>query len=183
MNGFGGNRTGGRSLSAGGSLSPISDSTTVARFDHILSRGMSRARPLLHDVLMLNAALDWDLVLVAMTRTKRQGGHVFLRADVKAIRGGNPMTFEVFAEPTGTALHCGWQVTVKRLHDAVQHHALGGSLQARRDRRDGSAAADRNLARLTEGFQEAVFVPALERQVDAVGSGPVHLGPGFLGIL
>ena len=164
--------------------SPHDGAEVGQRFDHVEPNGAPYAYDLLHLVLVGNEQMGGQLPLLAKRRPRMAGRHIYLRAAIQPIEEGSPLHLDIFAEPYGTALHCGWHVYSYREEDAYSQVPATATKAQRRINVDRSAEGVHALARITSAFDEAVFTPALQQVADAIGrpGGGTPPVAGFLGL-
>lgn len=160
------------------------------RLEYVLLNSAPFAADLLLQVLEHNDRLGARLPLVARRRLGLSERPIYLHGPLRPMLMGSAFDLKVWAEGVGSALHCGWRVTHHGGWGIThwQRPALDtrGSIQSGdvplRLRVDRSPEGVHALAQLTNIFDEAVFTPALQFIVDAVGDGSMGVSAGFLGL-
>lgn len=93
---------------------------------------------------------------------------------------GAPMQLMVHADPVGSALQVGWQLTEDSVHSSLMVFDSVASGQASRTMRNYTPDAQRKLNGLLNAFHGVVFMPVLELLVEAIEQ-KGRSGRGFSG--
>lgn len=95
---------------------------------------------------------------------------------------GAPMKVIVFADPVGSSLQVGWQLTEEELGAFMSISASNRNAHASRQLRNLKPENQRKLSGMLTAFHRAIFLPTMGLLVDAIeGSVRPQGGSGFLG--
>jgi hypothetical protein len=134
-------------------------------FDQLIPYAADRAGQFL-GVLQKRCQAESIGIDLVPTKSQRKKDRVILVGSVPA--GARPRRLEVFADPTGRALHVGWQTTVEVNAGLLANTAFFQNLEVGMDRLDAKSENVNRLSGVLRGFQELVFLPVLQQLADAM---------------
>lgn len=99
----------------------------------------------------------------------------------KLLRKSRPMQIEVFADPVGSSLQVGWQLTKEGAPEMLMGFNSVARGQMMQDKADYSPENVRQLNAILGAFHQTVFRPVLFQLTDALDRQRQSGGGGFLG--
>lgn len=152
-------------------------------FDEIIPGAADKATLFLQ--VVRDRAMQEDLGLEFTPRLIKRTQQIVLEANIQlggAFFKGAPMRIIVHADPVGSSLQVGWQLTEERLNDFALAFDGGQIAQARMQNRNLQPENQRRLSGLLTAFHRVVFMPVLQMLVEAMESASrPQGGSGFLG--
>jgi hypothetical protein len=133
-------------------------------FDQLIPNAADRAGQFL-GVLQKRCQAEGIGVDLVPTKPERKKDRVILVGSVPA--GARPRRLEVFADPTGRALHVGWQTTVQVNTGVLAGTTFVRHLEAGIDQIDAKSEHVNRLSGILRAFHEMVFLPVLQQLADA----------------
>jgi hypothetical protein len=133
-------------------------------FDQLIPDAADRAGQFL-GVLQKRCQAEGIGVDLVPNKPERKKDRVILVGSVPA--GARPRRLEVFADPTGRALHVGWQTTVQVNTGMLAGTTFVRHLEAGIDQIDAKAEHVTRLSGILRAFHELVFLPVLQQLADA----------------
>ena len=124
------------------------------------------------------------LPLTLTPKEERRSKRVILQGVIqvgKTLRKGRPMTLQVYADPVGSSLQVGWQLSTDGVPDFLMGFNAVQRGQMSLDRRDSSPENVRQLSGILNAFHETVFRPVMGQLVDALQRTQGRSESGFLG--
>lgn len=138
--------------------------TDVAdQFSHIIVGAAGKKEAFLGVVQQRCNEMGIGLQLAASQRSKRDGGGVALKGDLKHGQG-----IEVFAEPIGPSLQVGYQLTTHEVGGMFADMGRFGQINAKRNQKQNKPNNVREVQGLVQAFQQMVMGPVIQELTDAI---------------
>lgn len=155
----------------------------VDHFQEVVPNAADKAGAFLN--VVLDRANNANLGLTFEPKQDRNTKAFTVQAKVtfkRMLTTGKEQSIVVFAEPTGSLLSVGWQLTSQADNWFSNFSENVAYSEAKRDLINQRPENVRALNAMLAGFHNTVFMPTLHQLVDATGgSGPAP-SSGFLGV-
>ena len=152
------------------------------QFDEIIPGAADRAAQFLG--VLQQRCRDEGLPLDLQPKQDRKSGRLILVGWIqvgKALRKGRTMNLEIYADPMGSSLQVGWQLSTEGVPSFLMGFDAVAQKQYALDRRDSSPEHVRQVSGILNAFHQTVFRPVMLQLVDAMERSQASSGEGFLG--
>lgn len=151
-------------------------------FDEVVPGAAAKSGMFLQ--VVLERAQQEDIGLNFVAKELRKTKQVVLEAPIQLggkLLSASPMKLIVYADPIGSSLQVGWQLTEQSVHTSMLAFDSIASAQASRSNRNYTPEAQRKLNGILNAFHSVIFVPVLGLLVDAMQQQNQRPSGGFLG--
>ena len=152
-------------------------------FDEVIP-GAAEKGPMFLKVVQERTTQE-NLGIVLKPVVVRKTQQVYLAADMQfggMIFKGAPMKLIVHADPIGSSLQVGWQLTEEELGGIMSLSQSNRAAQASRQIRNMRPEVQRKLSGIVKAFHVTIFLPTMQQLADAVQAASRPQGSsGFLG--
>ena len=128
-------------------------------------------------------AAGLGVTLAPVQLGRKQGNRTVMRGSIvfgNAWKGKRPYILEVYADPSGSNLQVGFQLTTEEMGGIMANTNFGARVANTQTKIHNDPNTQRQLSGVLQGFYQMVFMPTVQDLIDAVGAAG-RQSNGFLG--